>query len=129
MRSAVVLVVFLWLLVGCAPGGQRTKTESQAPAARAPAASKTLIMGRYSTNEPTAAINPFGTGGTAGGADFPYIFHAGLTLYDPSSNLQPWLASKVPTIEDGDWAVFPDGHMELTWKLRPGITWHDGTPL
>ena len=23
----------------------------------------------------------------------------------------------------------PDGGMDVTWKLRPGVTWHDGTPL
>src|SRR5439155_17572422 len=27
------------------------------------------------------------------------------------------------------WQVFPDGRMETTYKLRPNLTWHDGTPL
>ena len=25
--------------------------------------------------------------------------------------------------------VNPDGTMQTTWKLRPGVTWHDGTPF
>src|SRR5436309_2058356 len=128
MRLPMMLVV-LALLLGCAPTNQAPRAEGAAPGTRAPGASKVLVMGRYSTNEPSGGVNPFGTGGSAGGADFPYIFHAGLTLYDPSSTLLPWMASKVPTVEYGDWAVFPDGHMEVTWTLRPESTWHDGTPL
>src|SRR5438046_2923157 len=98
MRLPMTLVVLALLLLGCAPTSQTPKAEGTAPTARAPGASKVLVMGRYSTNEPSGGINPFGTGGSAGGADFPYIFHAGLTLYDPSSTLLPWMASKVPTV-------------------------------
>src|SRR5439155_24363657 len=36
---------------------------------------------------------------------------------------------KVPTVQDGDWKVNPDGTMEVTWKIRPDVYWHDGTPL
>jgi peptide/nickel transport system substrate-binding protein len=42
---------------------------------------------------------------------------------------QPWLVEKIPSIADGDWVVKPDGTMEVTWKLRPNIKWHDGKPL
>src|SRR4030095_14283228 len=41
----------------------------------------------------------------------------------------PQLAEAVPTTENGLWRVLPDGRMETTWKLRPGATWHDGTPF
>jgi peptide/nickel transport system substrate-binding protein len=27
------------------------------------------------------------------------------------------------------WRVFPDGQMETTYRLKPNLTWHDGTPL
>src|SRR5207247_505456 len=30
---------------------------------------------------------------------------------------------------DGTWRVLDDGRMEVTWKLRPGIKWHDGAAL
>jgi peptide/nickel transport system substrate-binding protein len=52
-----------------------------------------------------------------------------LTVYDEGGTLVPRLAQKVPTIEDGDWTLAADGQMEITWRLRPGIRWHDGTPL
>ena len=57
------------------------------------------------------------------------MFHSGLAVYNEGGELQPRLARKVPTIEDGDWRVLPDGGMELTWKLRADARWHDGTPL
>src|SRR5206468_5776536 len=60
---------------------------------------------------------------------FHWIFHEGLTIYSLDGNLQPRLAQKIPSIEDGDWKTAPDGSMEVTWKLRPGLKWHDGTPL
>src|SRR5439155_1789655 len=78
--------------------------------------------------EPPGWILEFGGGGTNGTTP-SYIFHAGLSLYDAQGNTQPHLASKIPSLDDGDWVVFPDGRMEVTWKLRPGTRWHDGTAL
>jgi peptide/nickel transport system substrate-binding protein len=49
-----------------------------------------------------------------------------LTVYDAQGNLLPSVAAKVPSIEDGDWQVFPDGRMQVTWKLKPDVKWHDG---
>jgi peptide/nickel transport system substrate-binding protein len=68
-------------------------------------------------------------GGGDAGAQHMSVFHAGLTVYDAQGNLQPQIAQKVPTLEDGDWKLLPEGEMEITWKLRSDVTWHDGTPL
>ncbi len=48
---------------------------------------------------------------------------------DANLKPQPWLVEKLPSIKDGDWVVRPDGTMEVTWRLRPNIKWHDGRPL
>jgi peptide/nickel transport system substrate-binding protein len=37
----------------------------------------------------------------------------------------PWLAGELPSIERRTWTVNADGSMDTTWKLRPGIQWHD----
>lgn len=42
---------------------------------------------------------------------------------------RPQLAEKLPELNTSDWQVFPDGQMETIYRLRPGLTWHDGTPL
>jgi peptide/nickel transport system substrate-binding protein len=55
--------------------------------------------------------------------------NAYFTYRDAGLSVQPWLVEKVPSIADGDWVVNDDGTMEVTWTLREGITWHDGTPM
>ena len=46
-----------------------------------------------------------------------------------ADDVGPLLASEVPTLENGGVGLRPDGGMDVTWRLRPGITWHDGTPF
>ncbi len=41
----------------------------------------------------------------------------------------PVIAQKMPSVRDGDWNLLPNGKMQVTWKLRRGFTWQDGTPL
>ena len=53
----------------------------------------------------------------------------GLTITDDKMNVVPLLASEVPTLENGGVTLRKDGGMDVTWKLRPNIAWHDGTPL
>jgi peptide/nickel transport system substrate-binding protein len=52
----------------------------------------------------------------------------GLTVTDEHMNVVPVLASEVPTLANGGVRLRPDGGMDVTWKLRPNVTWHDGTP-
>jgi peptide/nickel transport system substrate-binding protein len=49
-----------------------------------------------------------------------------LWTVDPKGTLLPRLAAEIPTTANG--GISADG---LTWtiKLRPGVTWHDGTPF
>jgi peptide/nickel transport system substrate-binding protein len=53
----------------------------------------------------------------------------GLTVTDEKMNILPLLAAEVPTPENGGVSLRPDGGMDVTWKLRPNVTWHDGTPF
>ena len=54
----------------------------------------------------------------------------GLADLDPEGNIFPELAAELPTVENG--GVITDeenGTMDVTWNLRPDITWSDGTPV
>ena len=53
----------------------------------------------------------------------------GLVTNDEQMNVVPLLASELPTPENGGVVMRPDGGMDVTWKLRPGIRWHDGVPF
>ena len=57
------------------------------------------------------------------------IVKAELTREDEAGQRQPWLATEIPTQAKGTAVVNPDNTMDVTWKLRPDIFWHDGTPV
>ena len=50
----------------------------------------------------------------------------GLVTNDERMNIVPLLAAEIPTLQNGGVRVRADGGMDVTWKLRPGVTWHDG---
>ena len=54
------------------------------------------------------------------------IFYEPLAVWDNDANLIPVLAAEVPTRDNGGLAA--DGR-SVTWKLKRGVTWHDGTPF
>ena len=67
-----------------------------------------------------------------GGGTSEYLrrpFNAGLTVTDGQGQPRPVLAEQLPQLNTDSWKVFPDGRMETTYKLRSGLTWHDGQPL
>src|SRR5262247_864586 len=51
----------------------------------------------------------------------------GLVTADEKNEIVPVLAAEIPTIENGGVKLRGKG-MDVTWKLRPGVKWHDGTP-
>jgi peptide/nickel transport system substrate-binding protein len=54
------------------------------------------------------------------------IFYEPLAVWDNDGNLVPILAAEVPSRENGGLAA--DGK-SVVWKLKKGVTWHDGTPF
>jgi len=52
----------------------------------------------------------------------------GLVTSDEKMNIVPVLAAEIPTLENGGVKQRADGGMDVTWKLRPGVKWHDGKP-
>ena len=52
----------------------------------------------------------------------------GLVTTDEKMTIVPLLAASVPTLENGGVVLRKDGGMDVTWRLRPEVTWHDGTP-
>jgi peptide/nickel transport system substrate-binding protein len=49
-----------------------------------------------------------------------------LAHYDESGNMVPYLAVEIPTVDNG--GVSAD-LTTITWKLKPGLVWSDGTPV
>lgn len=51
---------------------------------------------------------------------------AGLSVVDQNGDFQPVLAEAIPSIADG---TVSEDFLTVTWKLRPGLLWSDGTPI
>lgn len=54
------------------------------------------------------------------------VFYEPLAGWDSDGNLVPFLAAEIPSLENG--GVAKDG-TSVTWKLKRGVTWHDGMPF
>jgi peptide/nickel transport system substrate-binding protein len=127
MGLIVAGAVLVASCTAAAPAPRVSWGQPAAPAApQVPAVRKTLQLG--SAREPVSGLALFGGTGEVI-QRHTWVFHVGLTAYDQQGNLIPRVARKVPTTTDGDWKVLPDGGMEVTWKIRPNVKWHDGTPL
>jgi peptide/nickel transport system substrate-binding protein len=70
-------------------------------------------------------LNPHFAGGTKD-QDASRIFYEPLAGWDSEGNLVPTLAAEIPSKENG--GVAADGK-SVTWKLKKGVTWHDGKPF
>jgi peptide/nickel transport system substrate-binding protein len=70
-------------------------------------------------------LNPHFATGTKD-QDGSRLFYEPLAGWDADGNLRPILAESIPGREDGTLA--PDGR-SVTWKLKKGVTWHDGKPF
>src|SRR5215813_1064960 len=54
------------------------------------------------------------------------VFYEPLVSFDPQGNMVPVLAREVPSLKNG--GVAKEG-TSVTWKLKPGVYWHDGKPF
>jgi peptide/nickel transport system substrate-binding protein len=119
-------LVVAWLAGACAAPPVPTSSTSLAPAEPARSA-RTLIAAVQS--EPKALSPRIIGSQVAVSLNFSKrMFNADLTLLDDQSNPSPYLAEALPRLHSDSWKVFPDGRMETTYRLKPNLVWHDGTP-
>ncbi len=76
---------------------------------------------------PSLAVKPLLAVGGIGNIN--PIFNATLDFTDERAVSHPYLAESLPQLNTESWRVFPDGRMETTYRLKPNLFWHDGTPL
>lgn len=54
------------------------------------------------------------------------LFYEPLATWNRDGTLHPVLAAEIPSLTNG--GVAPDG-LSVTWKLKRGVSWHDGEPF
>jgi peptide/nickel transport system substrate-binding protein len=128
VSRALLGSLLILALVACVPasGPDRQQGESGPQARRGEAARPLVIIVRV---EPASvagrALQQAGTS-----LHVPRrIFNALLALVDGDGLPRPDLAEALPQLNTESWHVFPDGRMETTHRLKPNLSWHDGTPV
>jgi peptide/nickel transport system substrate-binding protein len=72
-----------------------------------------------------STMNPYLSGGTKEIEAASLVIEP-LARYDDGGTLVPYLASEIPTVQNGG---VSEDLTTITWKLQPGILWSDGTAL
>lgn len=125
-----LLVAAVLVVSACGPTARPAAPEeprsgaSSPPQARAPRGTLAMAWAQ----EPGNLRHKFGEQGFVGN-DLGNIFDSSLTYYDHRGALHPMMAQAIPTQENGDWVINPDGTMVTIYRLREQIRWHDGVPV
>lgn len=120
IRAGLCAVITSVTLAACGGSGPAS---GPAPAGSASGAATRLVIG-YDREPDT--LNRFSTHILE---DIETCVVEGLVTTDETMTIVPLLASQVPTLANGGVTMRPGGGMDVTWTLRPGISWHDGTPV
>lgn len=125
---AVVFIALVALLSACTAAPSAGGPAS-APGAEPPRGPKVLRIAL--SREPNGfVISLSASTSTSGGAIQAQNLPANkLQNTDDKGQAYAELAEALPSTGAGTWTINPDGTMETTWKLRPNIKWHDGTPV
>jgi peptide/nickel transport system substrate-binding protein len=127
-RFPVLTMMALTLLAGCGPSAPQATGPGQQVSGRSesrPTPTLVTVVRVEPTSLAAAAITASG----AGVGFVTRVFNAGLDLTDAHDRSLPYLAEALPQLNTDSWRVFPDGRMETVYRLKPNLTWQDGTPL
>ncbi|MEG3661652.1 peptide ABC transporter substrate-binding protein [Celeribacter halophilus] len=72
-----------------------------------------------------STMNPYLSGGTKELESASLVLEP-LARYNEAGTIVPYLAESVPTVENGG---VSEDLKTITWKLKEGLKWSDGTPL
>ena len=72
-----------------------------------------------------STLNPYLSGGTKEVESASLVLES-LARFDNNGEMVPWLATEIPTLENGGLA---EDLKSITWNLKEGVLWSDGTPF
>ncbi|HEY9878877.1 MAG TPA: peptide ABC transporter substrate-binding protein [Leptolyngbyaceae cyanobacterium] len=123
MRSSFLAVsLCLLIFIGCKPAANQTSSDTQAGTSTNAPGKDTLRLLYWQA--PTI-LNPHFSSGFKD-SEASRITLEPLASFDAKGNMVLFLAAEEPSLENG--SVAADG-TSVTWKLKPGIKWSDGTPF
>ena len=122
-RAALACVAALLLAATAACGGGSTPAPAAGAGSTDAAGSGSRLVIGYDREPDT--LNRFSTHILE---DIETCVVEGLVTTNEKMEVVPLLAASIPTLENGGVVLRTDGGMDVTWKLRPEVRWHDGTP-
>lgn len=72
-----------------------------------------------------STLNPYLSGGTKEVESASLVLES-LARFNDKGEMVPWLAESIPTVENGG---VSEDLTSITWKLKEGLKWSDGTPV
>jgi peptide/nickel transport system substrate-binding protein len=105
LKRLLLFVIALLVITGCSPAAQAGVSQPQ-------------VVTRAITTEP-GGLDPQGVAGSGQNILLPYLFDT-LVYRDKDNTYKSYLSES--------WETSPDGK-QVTFKLRPNILFHDGSPL
>jgi len=131
MRNSIARqlpLIMLVALTACVPLGASPSQRPVADGASGPTGPQRTLAIAIRGELPTLAVKPLVQ--FSGALNPPlFLFNAMLDYADERDAPHPMLAEALPRLNTDTWRVFPDGKMETTFRLRPDLSWHDGTPM
>lgn len=127
MKRFLLAVALATMVITTCASPSPAPSTSERP--RETSGSKTLTLAV--AGEPTNLALPLSQQNRSIGAsnEIGLAVHQWLAVYDERGAARPMLAAELPSRDRGTWVIRPDGTMQTTYRLRPGVTWHDGAPL
>jgi len=126
LRLNVVAMLGL-MLAACAPASPATQGPQGQAQGAGPSGPRILVAAI--NEDPKNFWDGINGGGGSGARQLGHLVNQYLAVLDSGGTPHPRLLAELPSFEKGTWQVSPDGSMEVTYKIRPGVTWHDGTPF
>jgi peptide/nickel transport system substrate-binding protein len=118
-----LLLVVAVVLTSCTSSpGRPDRADGQSAG---PAASQTMTMAmRFEVTDFAPKIP-----GNSNPTLTKRLFNADLALIDAQGMARPYLAETLPELGTESWQLLPGSGMETTYRVRPGLTFHDGHAL
>lgn len=126
LRKLSLWLTLSTLLIACGPSSAGGPAAGQSDGA---ARSGPRILSVAINEDPKNLWDGINGGGGSGARQLGHMVNQYLVAMGPDAQPTPRLLAEIPSVQTGTWRVFPEGGMEVTYKLRSGVVWHDGTPF
>jgi peptide/nickel transport system substrate-binding protein len=127
-RYLGLLVLGLWLLACGTPASAPPTGSQQAPGSGTRSSGPKILVASI-VEDPKNFWDGTNGGGGSGARELGHLVNQYLAAVMPDGTPQPRLLARLPSVANGDWVVNDDGTMQVTYNLRPDVTWHDGVPF